>query len=209
MKTLADFYNYLLPQLPGCMPDLLDLELREVIREYVGTTRCWSEQLPALEADGARVTFPLYASTARAEVIGLTEMREGDELVWARVEPEISSNRHRDIPRLRAYQVPFVLSMDYTQVTFERAPTQTVLLTGWIRPSRAMTAYPDFLLSDHLEGIRKGTLARMLAMRGKPWSDDARAAAFEQDYQTVLGVRSTIASRGNVRGPIRSRKAPL
>lgn len=39
MKDLSAFYDYLLPELPGCITALLDQHLRMVAREWCDHTR--------------------------------------------------------------------------------------------------------------------------------------------------------------------------
>lgn len=45
MKKWADFYDYLLPDVPGCPLAMADLQLRQAAREFCEMTMAWVEWL--------------------------------------------------------------------------------------------------------------------------------------------------------------------
>jgi hypothetical protein len=102
-------------------------------------------------------------------------------------------------------QPPFAVSPDGVFITFDPPPTDTVLLTGWIRPQRSITSVPDFLFDEHLGVIRAGVLARLQAMGGKPWTDLQDTQRNEALYTARTHLHATNAARGRSRAPLRTR----
>jgi hypothetical protein len=80
--------------------------------------------------------------------------------------------------RLRLYPVP---DKNYGQTLFAYA----VLL-----PTVNTVRLPNISITNHLDALMWGTMARLYRMKGKPWSDATLAAEYSRMYrQEILRVR--------------------
>lgn len=57
MSALADFYDLLLPELPGIATPMVDLHLREVARDFCTKTSAWREDLTAIDLVAEQGTY--------------------------------------------------------------------------------------------------------------------------------------------------------
>lgn len=62
---------------------------------------------------------------------------------------------------------------------------------------------PTIAVTHHLDALMWGTMARMYAMKGKPWSDKALAAEYKRDYMRQIMQHRDEANRsyGNINTP--------
>jgi hypothetical protein len=67
------------------------------------------------------------------------------------------------------------------------------------------TQLPNIAMTDHLDALMWGTMARLYAMKGKPWADGGLAMSYKKDYtQEIRRVRDE-ANRAysGAQGPMR------
>lgn len=217
------FYDYLLPELPGCTTALLDLRLRDVARDYCTHAHAWVAPLMDLYVDPAATSYPLVMQQPHTDLSRLLKMTVGtgsddpcSTLYWQAIEaPTVPRNSftttHRTpYPRFRIDQPPFVLSSDANSLTFTQPiDGPVVTFTAAIKPTITATTLPDFLLLDQLDAIRCGVFARLKRMSGKPWSDAASAAESGREWQGWINHQAGEALRGNQRALLRSTKTSI
>lgn len=214
MKALSAFYDYLLPELPGCMPALVDLHLRAVARELCDRTDCWQESLQIV-GEAERFTYPYFAPLAKTEPVRMLKLDVDGALWWQAIEPVLLDERRitqsvgLTVPRYRADQPPFTLSSAGDELTFTVSMTGTATLLGSIRPTLDATQLPDFMLTTQLEPLRMGTLSRLMAMGGKPWTDRDLASVYGTEWGAWLNLRAMQAASGNTRSMLRTRSTTI
>lgn len=64
---------------------------------------------------------------------------------------------------------------------------------------------PTIAMTHHLDALMWGTMARLHAMKAKPWSDKALAAEYKRDYMRAIMQHRDEANRmyGNINTPFR------
>ena len=70
-------------------------------------------------------------------------------------------------------------------------------------PTRTASSVDDLLYNLYLESIKHGSLAKLKAMSGQPWSDPAGAAAHQQIFVQGISRAVTERTRGNSRASLR------
>jgi hypothetical protein len=207
MSALSDYYDLLMPELPGITTALLDQHLREVARDFCGKTSAWREDLTAIDlvADQAAYSVAVPTDSALVRVVSLTA---ADELLWLDREAKEDDEQ----PTYRPEEPPFSLSDDLGTLTLstDDVPTESLaaglVIKAALKPSTTAATLPDFLRTQYSEAMRFGVLSRLMGMGKKPWSDRPLAGVYAQMWQQKLNFAGYQAQVGNTRQVLRVRK---
>jgi hypothetical protein len=210
VKTLASFYDHLLPELPGCTTAMLDLHLLLWAREFCTTGHVWRADFDAVDLVADQPTYDLDASETQSEAVKVIRLTVDDILLYDEL---WSDDSQADTgPKYPAGHPPFTLSDTMLEITLLEDEIPTAAVTGGLevygsmRPKATATSLPDFFLQEHVEAMRMGVLSRLMRMAKKPWSNPALAQEYASQYQSLLQFAATNAQRGNTRAPLRVRK---
>lgn len=210
-KVLADFHDLLLSELPGCTIELVNLHLREAARQFCTQTSAWRMPFDNVNLVASQATYDLEPSEAQAEVVRLTKLTVNSVLLWAdtdREQPEADATE----PKYLRNEPPFTLSNDLLEITLmaDEVPTAAVVaglkVVGAMKPTVSATTLPDFLLSQYSAALRYGTLARLMVMGKKPWTDRVLATAYMEEWHKALNFAAYQVQVGNTRERLRVKK---
>lgn len=209
--VLADFYDLLLPELPGCGTALVDLHLRECARQFCHQTGAWKLPFDDVNMVAAQATYDLEPSEPESEVVRVIKLTVNDELLW---EDSDREQRGKDStePKYVRNEPPFTLSPDLLEITLmtDEVPTAAVTaglkIVGAMKPTARASRLPDFLKSQYSEAMRYGTLSRLMVMGKKPWTDRMLAVAYLGEWNKALNFSAYQAQVGNTRERLRVKK---
>lgn len=207
-KALADFHDLLLPELPGCTVDLVNLHLREVARDFCLKTSAWRLPFDPVNLVAAKPTYDLEPSEPEAEVVRVTQLTINSELLWEETDRE-QQGATSVAPKYVRNEPPFTLSPDLLEITLmtDEVPNTSLAagmqVVGAMKPSAGAARLPDFLRSQYSEAMRFGTLARLMRMAKKPWTDKALAADYLSDWHKALNFAAYQVQVGNTREHLR------
>lgn len=210
-KALAEFHDYLLPELPGCTVDMVNFNLRETARQFCQQTSAWRLPFDNVNLVAAQATYDLEPSEPESEVVRIVELTVNSILLWTETDREQYSQLAID-PKYARNEPPFSLSPDLLEITLidDEVPSASVTaglqVVGAMKPSQKAASLPDFLLSQYSEALRFGTLSRLLAMGNKPWSDRQLASGYMGEWNKALNFAAYQVQTGNTRAPLRVRK---
>lgn len=205
---LSAFYPLLLPELPSCPEPMMDLHLREVARAFCVQTGAWSVPFDAIDLVALQASYDIDAPESDAVVTRVTKLTVNGVLLWSDSDAapgEVAPKYLRDEP-------PFTVSNDLSEITLtaEEVPTAAVSgglqLVGSLQPSITATTLPDFLLTVYSDAMRFGTLARLMVMGNKPWTDRVLAGDYRTQWEQKVGYAAYQADSGNTRKTLRVRK---
>lgn len=208
MSTLADFYDLLLPEVPGCTTAMMDLQLRETARQFCHQTGAWRVPFTAVDLVAAQAAYTLIPGVANSEVVKITKLTVNSELLWADTERE-QQGRDAVEPKYVRNEPPFTLSLELTQITLmaDEVPAAAVvgglLVEGALKPTATAATLPDFLKSQYSDAMRYGTLARLMVMAKKPWTDRALATAYLGEWHKALNFAAYQVQVGHTRERLR------
>jgi len=209
MSALADFYDLLLPELPGIATPMVDLHLREVARDFCTKTSAWREDLTAIDLVAEQGTYTV-ATPASSELVRITELTVAGELLWRLSDRNEGRQNAGATPKYRPNQPPFTLSADLTELTLLEVPAAAVVgglvIKAALKPTVAATTLPDFLKAQHSEAFRHGVLSRLMAMGRKPWTDRDLAMVYDTLWNGAVNFAAYQATVGNTREPQRTKK---
>lgn len=207
-KALAEFHDLLLPELPGCGVDMVNLQLRQTAREFCVKTGAWRLPFDALDLVAGQATYYPATPEIQSELVRFTRLMVNDDLLW-----DDTDHEQRDAsvpePKYNRNEPPFTLSPDLQEFTLiaDEVPTADVaaglVLTGAMKPTLIATTLPDFLLSQYSDAMRFGTLSRLMVMAKKPWTDRALATAYLGEWNKALNFAAYQVQVGNTRQQLR------
>lgn len=209
MKPLAEFYDFLLPELPGCTTLLLDHHLRQVAREFCDKTCAWRLPYDSISLYGGTSTYEIDTPEFDSELVKLYSLNVAGRTVWRDSDREVEGD---DCPTYRRDQPPFELSPDLDLITLHRdlVPTGDIenglKVVGSMKPTQGATKLPDFLKSQYSEAIRFGVLSRLMVMGKKPWTDLALAGLYDGRWHGELNFAAYQVQVGNTRAQLRVKK---
>ena len=206
MSSFSAYYDHLLPDLPGCTRALLDVHLLRAARDFCSKTGIWRQELAAVNLVAGQATYTLTtpADSALVRVIRLTI---ADKLLWLDGE-----NGNKEYPKYARNEPPFSLSGDLTQITLiaDETPTASLALglktTATLQPASTATVLPDFLLDQHVEAIKAGTLSGLMKMMKKPWSNPGLSGEYQREWNTLTSRAAYQAQVGNTGNLLRVKK---
>lgn len=213
MKALSEFYNRLLPELPGCTTSMVDLHLVDVAREYCTETRAWRLPLE-LQLPVGEDTTALFPPSSGTQLVAPLSLRVNDQLWWAASDPNPPPRASLDVPRFArfmAHQPPFAVDLDRSSITFTTRPDGPAEMLVAATPAYAAAQLPDFLLLDlqHQRAIVHGVLSRLKAMGGKPWTDLSMAAYHDSEWSAGKNLAGVRAAKGNAGGLLRTTRTTI
>lgn len=206
MKAFSEFYDDLLPELPGCTTALVDHHLLRVAREYCDRTAAWRETLDAIAYAANTLTYSIFPTSTKTELVRLLSLTVGTQLQWVARDIELSDS---DQPLYQADEPPFTVNDVGDEITLTDQPAANIVLIASLRPSLAAVSLPNFLLTDQLEAMRAGVLSRLMLMGNKPWTDRDLGTNYRQAYDAALNFGALKAARGNTRALLRTRPTKI
>jgi hypothetical protein len=212
------FYDHLMPQLPGCTTALVDLELREAAREFCEVTACWRVDL-TIGTTADEPTYDVSEPEQNSEVVRIVRVTLLGALLWDAAWRE--PRRHRldtssdEVPKYSRAAPPFSMNADNTELTLidDEVPASTdadgLELVVAIKPSITSTVLPRMLRDQHLQAMRTGTLARLMRMGKKPWTDRELSAFYEGEFVRLKSLAAHNAQQGNAGARLRTGKTGI
>lgn len=206
--ALKEFYDLLLPELPGCGTDLLDLHLRETARAFCRQTSAWKLPYDPVNLVAGQVTYDLEPSEPEAEVVRVIKLTLGTTLMWEDADRE-QEGCDAEEPKYTRDRPPFTLSPDLLEITLMSDETPCadlaggLVVVGAMCPTERAASLPDFLKGQYSDTLRYGTLARLMVMNKKPWTDRALATAYLGEWNKALNFAAYQVQVGNTRRHLR------
>lgn len=198
---MADL-SVLIPKVAVFVPEAPDPLVVEMLREAVDTlavrTKCWIVQSDAVDIEEGEARYRVEIESTLLPVC-VREVR----LNGAALEP-------RNLPdwEATAQEWPSVggLPDEFAQVSpdaivLNRIPigvTGSLIFGVAVRPGRALTRIPDWLLNDQQSAIVAGALGNLMMMPRKAWSDPAGGAVWLARFEAAVNELSWRVAKGFV-----------
>lgn len=207
-NALKDFYDLLMPEVPGCTTAMIDLHLRETARQFCHQTGAWRLPFDDVNLVADQATYDLEPSEPESEVVRIVSLTLNSELIWADTDREQRGTNAVE-PKYPRNEPPFTLDPDLLEITLmtDEVPTAAVTagmnIVGAMKPTQNAARLPDFLKSQYSQAMRYGTLARLMVMGKKPWTDRVLATAYMGLWHQELNFAAYQAQVGNTRERLR------
>ena len=208
-QTQADWYDLLMPELPGCTTALLDIHLDEIIREFCTVTSAWRTALVDVVTAANQAAYQLDTGLNGAEIVRVTKLTVNDLFLW-RLNEDEDSGADEEHPKYERHEPPFTMSNSLATLTLATleipSAAGTLSASAALRPEAGAYLYPEFLKQQYSEPIRCGVLARMMVMGKKPWADRQLAVGYGSRWNQLTSFAAYQAQVNNTRQPLRTKK---
>lgn len=190
--------NLVLQQVPGAPDPLVKTHLAQVLREFYTKSTAWRDNVGPYTIRGMRdiiqlnpvdqnarvqfvlgaYLFPYLNADTTQELFPLTRKPMGGS-------PQPPSRYFmQTMDMMQLYPIP---DKDYGKILFVYAS---------LVPLSTAVVLPDSAYTHHMDALQWGTLARLLAMSKKPWTDKKAAADFQRQYRQEILTWRDVANRG-------------
>jgi hypothetical protein len=202
MKLWRDFYDLMMPDLPGCPSAAADSALRQSAIAFCEQSLAWQGTHPDISVAAGTAE---YAFTPPADAVVHSIIHaalDGEEIALYPGEPGMGSiNLHRG-KGTPAYILAGAASL--TLVPAPGAPG-TLSMTVAFKPSPASTGIADGQFNEYREAIIHGALVRLMLSPKKPYSSVQLAQYHQQQFAAKTAAAGQRVARGYTRAPMQTR----
>lgn len=201
-KVWADFYDYVLPELPGVPQDVATLHLRSVAIDFFERARIYIVDHDPILIVGTQHTYDLAPPTGY-------EVAEIDvaELEATPLDPVGLDDLPQFFPQgVGNYTGQPRVYFQETLDTVRFAPTPDsastaleVTLRTVLRPTRASTGVDNWVFNKWVEVIANGVKSRLMLMPSKPWTNPQLANFYGNLYATAVQKAGVGSAKGKTR----------
>lgn len=199
MKLWAEFYDTLLPDVPGCNPAMANVALRHAAREFCERTKAWDElRGPQLTIDDTiQYDFDTSGGEEVVKLLGAT--LDGHDLDVRSI---------NDMPgNWQTYPgcASGILTQDLRTfyVVPARAAGMAIRTRVALKPSNKATGVTDELFAQYVEDICLGARARLHQSIKKPYTDQGAAAACREAFEQRMAKVARAVEKSFSRVPRR------
>lgn len=194
-----DFFDLLLPDLPGANPQVVRQELDRVLRDYFTRTGAWRERLVPSDAFAAGQTRidlneVLDDFAAPYKVAQVYQVFEGDAPI-PRL-PQVHLTKRADQSTIRFWHCPQRSVVEFSGQAWTTAKYLEYIVA--LYPEERSNAYPQWLWDEHSEGIVWGVLGRLMSQTKKTYSNAVAGVRNLNAYKAEINAKRAIADRGGM-----------
>lgn len=205
MAVLADFYRYIVADLPGCPLPAIDQALVDIGIDFcqrTGVWKAWSNALTSVaDQSDYSITIPTDAQVRQVECVAL-----GSKQIASISDLLLTGNR----PNWQDDDgVVTQATFDETSNVVRLVPTPTIgnetlrFLVSFI-PTYNATTLPDVLLQRYARGFSAGVKAE-LQIQKQVWADPAAAQINLSIYHDAVAACVAQVTRQGMRMPLRAK----
>ncbi len=191
--------NLVLQQCPGAPDQLVRTHLAQVLREFYTKSTAWRDNVGAYVIRAGRPEIQLNPVNQDCRV---------QFVLGAFLFPFEGANEPQPLyplarkPYGGSPQSPsryFMSAMDVLQLypVPDQDYGKILHVYASLVPLSTAVVLPDVAYTHHLDALQWGTLARLMSMSKKPWTDKAQAAMYQRQYRQEILTWRDVANRGN------------
>ena len=186
---LADFYQYVSPDLPGCPDETLRRAIVQSVQTMCRKAHIWRElQDPIQLVNGVREYEPDVPSGAR--IVNIEEVFCGARTLEA-VTLSALSWKLPDWQAAESSEPVFYMGANDWGVInvypLPRNPLGEITLRAEFEPLMTATVLPDFLLQRYQEAIEMGAKARCMITPKTTWADPVMSEYWRVRFDDAVG----------------------
>jgi hypothetical protein len=208
VKTWAQFFPFIEPEVMGCPAALIEHHLRQAARDFCRRSKAWREWVDAVTADGVTNTFD-YDLASGQELVAITRALINDRPLTVTAGRDLPDDWQETVPTL-TWKDTLVHLTNEQYMVFPMPDAADVLrLEMAFMPTQASTGIGDIVFDEWADELATGCKARLWAMKGHDWAATDLALDARQRFEGYIARAANRAmARRDVRG-LRTKKAPL
>lgn len=201
MKIWSDFYDHLLPDVPGCPYAMLDHALRQAAIAFCEQSLAWRQEHPdiAIIAPQAKYLFDPPAESV-VHVITYAAL-DGRQISTETQASDMRINEWRN----QSGRPQYVLGQESGLRLVPRPDADgTLSLEVALKPVPLAASVPDLLFDEWREPIIHGALSRLMLSPKKPYSNSQLAQYHQQQAHIKTGQAGIRVARDRTRAPLQT-----
>lgn len=201
MKPWSDFYDLVMPGLPGCPFGMVDNALRQSAIVFCEQSLAWRFIHPDV---------PVVAGTAEYAFVPPPDAMVYCIIYAALDGEEIESHAGESSITIRNWRArsgtPLYVLGGATAATLVPNPDAagTLTMTAALKPSASSTGIDDTLFNEFREPIMHGALAQLMLSPKKPYTDAQLAAYHQREFGTKTAAVGMRVARSYTRASLRT-----
>ncbi|KIO48192.1 hypothetical protein [Nitrosospira sp. NpAV] len=201
MKLWSDFYDLVMPALPGCPFTMVDNALRQSAIVFCEQSLAWRFHHPEVPVMAGTAEYA-FVPPAGAAVHCITRAALNGEEIESHVgESGIPIQNWASCSGM-----PLYVLGGATAATLAPIPDAAGVLTMTValKPSANSTGIDDALFSEFWEPVMHGALAQLLLLPKKPYTHAQLAAYHQQQFDITTAAAGMRVARNYTRAPLRT-----
>jgi hypothetical protein len=209
-KTYEDFYDEVLPYLPGCTPALAKVAIRNAVIDFCeGSLIIQRDHDPVTILEGT-IDYDFEPPTGYLVTKIMRAWYKGTEL-----DPKAPDELPAAMIYNRGYPGAVITKSDPTMITQKdersytlypfpkEAAASALTMRVALKPTRSSSTIEDVVFEDYAEIIGHGAKYRLMSAPSKPFTSPDGAAASKLFFDEGVNVARQRAIRGYVRSDLR------
>jgi hypothetical protein len=205
MTANTAFLDYVLPQVPGCTPEMALLEIKNTLIDFCEKSLILQQDADPVTVINGIMDYDLEPPKDYLVVKIMKAWYKGQELdAYSGDQIQTPSVYNQNSGYLVNRGDPrFYLQKDARTFSIYPIPAETARLALTMRvavkPTRSSTEIEDVIFEEYAEVIGHGAVSRLALSPGKPYSSRQFAADKQSLYIAGLNVARDRAQKGYVR----------
>lgn len=200
MKLWSDFYDLLMPELPGCSLAVADSALHQAAITFCEQSLAWQSAHPDISIISGTAEYSLTPPEgAVVHAISYAAL-DGEEIepVGPLSIPVRDWRRHAGTPR---YMLSGPTSVTLMPDSYAGGMLTIIVV---LKPSATGMGIDGNLFNENREAIIHGALARLMLSPRKPYTNPQLAAYHHQQFAIKTAAAGMRAARNNARTPLQT-----
>lgn len=203
MAVWSDFYNDVLPEVPGCPTALAEHEIKRACIDFMVRTQIQRKTVVNIDHPGTATPLDL----THTDYVAATEQVCEVLAVWVDDKPldcKSVAEIQQEYPDWMTVQgTPEYYVQEGTALWL--VPSPAAALTNAIKvrisyaPNNTATSIPDSVFNRYGEEIAIGAKGRLLAKPKKPWTDPSIAGEYLRVYSRAVDAATIRSARGGAK----------
>lgn len=188
MMVWSEFYDDLLPDVPGCLPAVADKALHRAAEAFFRKTRIWRETLEPIQTYGDQAVYDFPVCCGAAFV----------KLEAAKLDSKDLNVLTAEKLQAGAFGVG-VLNADEVQLNPMPKEYQELVLHVSLTISKSAGGIPDVMYEDYADAIVAGALAYLMRSPQKPYTDFNLSQLHQSRFDAAIDDTKSKAFRARGR----------
>ncbi|MEO7320362.1 MAG: hypothetical protein ABIW02_01850 [Nitrosospira sp.] len=199
MKPWSDFYDLIMPDLPGCPFVVVDNALRQSAISFCEQSLAWRWDHPDISIAAGTAAYAFTPPEGASVHSIIRAVLDGEEIASHAVETDLMIAGWRN----RSGAPRYVLGGP-TAVTLVPNPDKAGILTMTValKPSPVSAGIEDSQFQEYREAIIHGGLARLMLSPKKPYTSTQLAAYHQQHFSIKTAAAGLRVARSYLRAPL-------
>ena len=209
-KTYEDFYDEVLPYVPGCTPALAKVAIRNAVIDFCEGSLILQRDHDPVTVLQNTIDYDFEPPTGYLVTKLMKAWYKGVELqpVAPDEVPSVQLYNARYPDAVKSVNDPQVITQKdertYAIFPFPKETAAAALtMRVALKPTRASTTIEDVIYEDYAEVMGHGAKYRLMSSPNKPYSDGNGAGASRAFFEEGINTARQRATRGYVRSDLR------